>query len=197
MRHIELDVCLVVSIYHSFNKHSSSFIFTMDSWLIHSSPSASPPTPETSPSVLLRPDRRIRGVVYVAVDHTVNLRRGSTVSAIWAHGEYTSVNNPVGPHSWICDHCVVGTPVRITPYPDLRQWAWNVLSIPATSAEVARVFSIAHRTLTDDRNRLLSEMVSILVCMNMWWDRGLVAIYDLHFGGEEATRLVPYINLSI
>ena len=145
MRHIELDVCLVVSIYYSFNKHSGSFILTMDSWLIHSSPSsASPPTPETSPSVLLRPDRRIRGVVYVAVDHTVNLRRGSTASAIWAHGgEYISVNNPVGPHSWICDHCIVGTPVRITPYSNLRQWAWNVLYIPATSAEVESVLNCA------------------------------------------------------
>ena len=42
------------------------------------------------------------------------------------------------------------------------------------------------RTLTDDRNRLSSDMVSILVCIKMWWDRGLAVIYDLHFGGEEA-----------
>ena len=75
------------------------------------------------------------------------------------------------------DHC---------PYLDLRQWAWDVLSIPATSAEVERVFSIARRTLADDRNRLSSDMVTILVCMKMWCDRGLVAIYAMYFSGEEA-----------
>ena len=74
--------------------------------------SSAPPTPisaETtslSPtavvgqvSVVLRPDRRLRGVLYVAVDHTANLRRGSRVSAVWDHGgEYVSIMNPLGCH---------------------------------------------------------------------------------------------------
>jgi hypothetical protein len=42
------------------------------------------------------------------------------------------------------------------------------------------------RGLTDDRNRLSSDLVAVLVCMKMWWNRNLVAIYDAHHSGEEA-----------
>lgn len=54
------------------------------------------------------------------------------------------------------------------PYPDLKQWAWDVLSAPATSAEVERVFSSARRLLTDDRNRMGIKLVAMLVQMKRW-----------------------------
>ena len=87
-RYIELDVYSIISIYYLIIKHLHSFILAMDSWLIHSSPSTNPPAPETSSLaidgalVYLRLDRRIRGVVYIIVNHTANLRRGSYISII-------------------------------------------------------------------------------------------------------------------
>jgi len=65
------------------------------------------------------------------------------------------------------------------PYPDLKQWAWDVLSAPATSAEVERVFSSARRLLTDDRNKLGVKMVMMLVCMKRW--QPLLAVVDLWY----------------
>ena len=38
------------------------------------------------------------------------------------------------------------------PSPSLRQWAFDVLTIPAMSTEIERVFSSSKRTITTDRN---------------------------------------------
>ncbi len=59
-------------------------------------------------------------------------------------------------------------------YPTLRQWALDVLSIPAMSAEMERVFSQAKRSLTDDRNRLSDGSTEALLCLKHWLDHGLV-----------------------
>jgi hypothetical protein len=60
------------------------------------------------------------------------------------------------------------------PYPTLRQWAFNTLSIPATSAEIERVFSQARRLITDDRNSLSIENLEILLCFKHWMKHGLL-----------------------
>jgi hypothetical protein len=53
-------------------------------------------------------------------------------------------------------------------YPELRQWAFDTLSIPAMSAELERVFSQAKRFITDDRNRLLPETFEALMLLKHW-----------------------------
>jgi hypothetical protein len=60
------------------------------------------------------------------------------------------------------------------PYPSLRQWAFDTLSIPATSAEIERVFSQARRIITDDRNSLSIENLEILLCFKHWMNHGLL-----------------------
>jgi hypothetical protein len=60
------------------------------------------------------------------------------------------------------------------PYPTLRQWAFDILSIPATSAEIERVFSQARRLITDDRNSLSIENLEILLCFKHWMKHGLL-----------------------
>ena len=59
-------------------------------------------------------------------------------------------------------------------YSDLRQWAFDTLSVPAMSAEVERIFSQARRTITTDRNRLSNEMAESLLCMKHWLDSGIL-----------------------
>jgi hypothetical protein len=56
------------------------------------------------------------------------------------------------------------------PSVSLRQWAYDVLSIPAMSAEIERVFSSSKRSITADRNRLSVETFESLQCMKHWID---------------------------
>jgi hypothetical protein len=79
------------------------------------------------------------------------------------------------------------TPVRLVHHTDydllnwwrnegpeqLRQQAYDLLSIPAMSAEVERVFSSAKRTITADRNRLNDETIELLELLRYWWTRGI------------------------
>lgn len=58
-------------------------------------------------------------------------------------------------------------------YPELQQWAFDVLSIPATSTELERVFSQSKRTLTDDRNRMAAARFEATQCLKHWLDQGL------------------------
>ncbi len=44
-------------------------------------------------------------------------------------------------------------------YPDLSQWAYDIHSIPAMSAEDERVFSSVGQLLTKQRNRSLDDIV--------------------------------------
>jgi hypothetical protein len=58
--------------------------------------------------------------------------------------------------------------------PQLRQQAYDLLSIPAMSAEVERIFSSAKRTISLDRHRLSDETIKQLELLRNWWSRGLV-----------------------
>ena len=53
-------------------------------------------------------------------------------------------------------------------YPELSQWAYDVHSIPAMSAECERVFSSAGQLLTKQRNRLLDDIVEANECLLAW-----------------------------
>ena len=57
--------------------------------------------------------------------------------------------------------------------PQLRQQAYDLLSIPAMSAEVERIFSSAKRTISLDRHRLSDEAIEQLELLRHWWLRGL------------------------
>ena len=56
----------------------------------------------------------------------------------------------------------------------IRQFALDLLSIPAMSAEMERVFSSAKRLITQDRNRLTADMLEVLVLLKYWLDYGII-----------------------
>ena len=58
-------------------------------------------------------------------------------------------------------------------YPSLAKWAFNVLSIPAMSAECERVFSSTGILLEPRRNRLLDDIVEANECLRAWKKQGL------------------------
>jgi hypothetical protein len=47
--------------------------------------------------------------------------------------------------------------------------ALNILSIPAMSADVERLFSSAGLTLSDPRNRMGEALLEALECMKSWY----------------------------
>ena len=50
-------------------------------------------------------------------------------------------------------------------YPGLKQWAYDVHSIPTILAECERVFSLAGQLLTKQRNWLLDDIVEANECL--------------------------------
>jgi hypothetical protein len=61
-------------------------------------------------------------------------------------------------------------------YPDLRQWAFDTLSIPAMSAELERVFSQAKRFFPTDRNRLSTEAFEAMMLLKQWSLQGIYSV---------------------
>jgi hypothetical protein len=59
-------------------------------------------------------------------------------------------------------------------FPTLRLLAFDVLSIPAMSAECERVFSSAKKMITPDRSGLNNDIVEACECLKYWWDNSLV-----------------------
>ena len=59
-------------------------------------------------------------------------------------------------------------------WPGITQHALDLLSIPAMSAELERVFSQAKRTITSDRNQLDDYTIEILELMRYWWTRNII-----------------------
>lgn len=57
---------------------------------------------------------------------------------------------------------------------ELRQMAFDILSIPAMSAEVERVFSSAKRALTPDRSCLTVESLERYELLKNWWSGDIV-----------------------
>ena len=83
------------------------------------------------------------------------------------YGTPTYVDNEVGPIAWWSDQYNV--------HSELRQLALDLLAIPATSAEVERVFSSAKQLLKLRRNRMREDTIEMLELMKYWWQRGIIA----------------------
>lgn len=60
-----------------------------------------------------------------------------------------------------------------THFPALRQWAFDTLSVPATSAECERVFSFAKRMVGQDRASLSVERMEMMSCLYHWSDQAV------------------------
>jgi hypothetical protein len=61
-----------------------------------------------------------------------------------------------------------------TTYPKLSQMAFDLLSIPAMSAECERVFSLAKLVITTQRHGLSDSTIEAIQCMKNWLDRNAV-----------------------
>ena len=59
--------------------------------------------------------------------------------------------------------------------PSLRQQALDLLSIPAMSAELERVFSQAKLDITSHRNSLSSETIEMLELLRYWWVNNIIS----------------------
>jgi hypothetical protein len=70
-------------------------------------------------------------------------------------------------------------------YTQLRQWAFDTLSIPAMSAELERVFSQSKRAFGLDRHRLLTTTFEAQQCLKHWLDQGLYRIGNSTASGSE------------
>ena len=57
----------------------------------------------------------------------------------------------------------------------IRQFAYDLLSIPAMSAEIERVFSSAINLLSDKRNSLVDDTIERLELLKYWWKNNIVA----------------------
>jgi hAT family C-terminal dimerisation region len=69
----------------------------------------------------------------------------------------TRVDDPI---IWWRDHQTI--------YAKLAQMAFDLLSVPAMSAECERVFSQAKLTVKHQRNRLLDTAIDAIQCMKNW-----------------------------
>ena len=74
------------------------------------------------------------------------------------------------------------------PWRGLRQMALDLLSIPAMSAEVERVFSSAKRLLTPDRNRMNEDSIKETQLLKHWWSNELI-LKQLKQEGRVSTPL--------
>ena len=61
------------------------------------------------------------------------------------------------------------------PHHPLRDLAFDVLSIPAMSAEVERAFSSAKRLVTPDRGSLNEQTIEMRELLKNWWNSNAVA----------------------
>lgn len=58
-----------------------------------------------------------------------------------------------------------------TSLPKLAKMAFDILSIPATSCEVERVFSQSKLTISTQRHRLMDQTIEMLVCLKYWMSK--------------------------
>jgi hypothetical protein len=53
-------------------------------------------------------------------------------------------------------------------------WAFDILAVPAMSAECERIFSSAKKLVSPERNRLHEQIIEASECLKNWWDRELI-----------------------
>ena len=59
-------------------------------------------------------------------------------------------------------------------FPTLHLWAFDILAVPAMSAECERIFSSAKKLISPERNRLHEQIIEASEYLKNWWDRGLI-----------------------
>lgn len=96
--------------------------------------------------------------------------------------EYTQyVNSPVvvgikDPRAWWLE------PTQRRTYPNLSKMALDLLSIPAMSAEVERLFSSCKITITDRRNQIGIDSVEAIECLKSWMRKNNINFVDSEVG---------------
>ncbi len=68
--------------------------------------------------------------------------------------------------SWWRDHQ--------TTYPKLSQMEFDLLSIPAMSAECERIFDLAKLVITTQKNSLSDSTIEAIQCMKNWLDKNTI-----------------------
>ena len=63
----------------------------------------------------------------------------------------------------------------MNPWPNMRQQILDLLSIPAMSTELERVFSHGKLTITPMRNRLSEQTVEMLELLRHWWSNNIIS----------------------
>jgi hAT family C-terminal dimerisation region len=71
--------------------------------------------------------------------------------------------------------CIPWLRSQSNPWPGITQHALDLLSIPAMSAELERVFSQAKLTVTPVRNALSDHVIEILELMRYWWKNNIIS----------------------
>jgi hypothetical protein len=59
-------------------------------------------------------------------------------------------------------------PEQQRDYPNLSKMAMDMLSIPAMSASIERLFSSSNITVSDRRNRLKADTIEVIECLKSW-----------------------------
>jgi hypothetical protein len=59
-------------------------------------------------------------------------------------------------------------PEQQRDYPNLSKMALDILSIPAMSASIERLFSSANITVSDRRNRLTADTIEMIESLKSW-----------------------------
>lgn len=85
---------------------------------------------------------------------------------------------------------------RKRDYPALRQMALDILSIPAMSTSVERLFSICKRTATQQRPNLAVETLEMLICLKNWNSSGMVSPFTEQEIQLYAESNMPAENVS-
>lgn len=76
-------------------------------------------------------------------------------------------------------------PAQRIQYPLLSRMAVDILSIPAMSSEVERLFSTSKKTISEGRWKLKPLTIEALECSKAWHGLDLLTIDDLRAGGDE------------
>jgi hypothetical protein len=63
---------------------------------------------------------------------------------------------------------------RDCKYRTIRQYAFDIISTPATSSECERVFSSAKRLITPSRNKMNDDLIEAMECLKAWWSKNLL-----------------------
>lgn len=75
--------------------------------------------------------------------------------------------------------------VQRTRFPLLSRMAIDILSIPAMSSEIKRLFSVAKNTIDDKRLRLTVSSLKAIECLKSWFRLDLFTQKDLNMTIEE------------